>query len=429
LPRPTTDRLVDDVVTPSLSWYSFLHDFIDPGIDTAIDELEATGATGANMAMVYHTARDLLPTNPRRRMRFMTGGTHYYQADRSLYSDRAPAPRVDPELGGSDPARDVVEALANRGLRFDAWVVFGHNSSVGLQRPDLSQRNAFDDVMATDLCPANPIVRERAISIVFDVCRYRPSAIVAESLHFHGLRHGYHHERYLLELGPLAELCLSLCFCEYCCDSARAAGIDVVGVRRFAQDAALEAFDGRGRPDLAELTLDGLRAHLDGQLLAYVEHRCAVVASLAAEAADAAALHGVGLVFLDPSGASKGYADGHPTDAAPAESGWQFGVSTRGLAGNVAAIGMLGYAREVARIESDLDAYQDAIGSTDTVVRLSLRPSHPDLAAAAELAAKLEAATSRGVGIVDLYHFGLVPQASRDMVRAAALGTDVSGSL
>jgi hypothetical protein len=121
------------VATPSLSRYSFLHDFTDPGIDTAIEELEATGA---NMAMVYHTARDLLPTNLRRRMRFMTGGTHYHQPDRSLHPDRAPAPRVDPELGDSDPARDVVDALANRGLRFDAWVVFGHNSSVGPQRPD-----------------------------------------------------------------------------------------------------------------------------------------------------------------------------------------------------------------------------------------------------------------------------------------------------
>jgi hypothetical protein len=121
------------VATPSLSRYSLLHDFTDPGIDTAIEELEATGA---NMAMVYHTARDLLPTNLGRRMRFMTGGTHYHQPDWSLRSDRAPAPRVDPELGGSDPARDVVDALANRGLRFDAWLVFGHNSSVAMQRPD-----------------------------------------------------------------------------------------------------------------------------------------------------------------------------------------------------------------------------------------------------------------------------------------------------
>jgi len=46
-----------------------------------------------------------------------------------------------------------------------------------------------------------------------------------------------------------------------------------------------------------------------------------------------------------------------------------------------------------------------------------------------DLAAKLEAATSRAVGRVDLYHIGLVPQASRDMVRAVALGTVVSGSL
>ena len=415
------------MATPSLSWYAFLHDFTDPGIDAAIDELEATGASGASIAMVYHTARDLLPTNPRRRMRFMTGGTHYYQPESSLYSNALPAPRVDPELDGRDPLRNVVRVLARRSLRFDAWVVFGHNSSLASERPDLAQRNAFGDIIATDLCPANPIGRARAISIVLDVCRYDPSAIVAESLHFHGLRHGYHHERYLLELGPLAELCLSLCFCEHCCDAARAAGIDVGGVRRFAQDAALEAFAGRVRPDMAELTHNDLHPYLDGQLLAFVEHRCSLVASLVAEAADVAALHGVKLVFNDPSGASKGYADGHPTGAPAVESGWPFGVSIGGLAGTVAAIGMLGYARDCARIESDLDGYQDAIGSTDTALRLSLRPSHPDVAAASDLAVKLEVATSRGVGRVDLYHFGLVPQASRDMVRAVATGTAVLG--
>src|SRR5260221_8949160 len=126
-----------------LSWYAFLHDFTDRGIDATLGHLQETGASGANVAMVYHAARDVLPINPRRRLRYMIGGTHYYPADRSLYSDSLPPPRVDPELDGSDPMRDVVDGLDAHHMRFDAWVVFGHDSPIGCERPDLAHHNAF----------------------------------------------------------------------------------------------------------------------------------------------------------------------------------------------------------------------------------------------------------------------------------------------
>ena len=38
--------------------------------------------------------------------------------------------------------------------------------------------------------------------------------MLAESLHYHPLEHGAHHERYFVELGTAARLLLGLCFCD-----------------------------------------------------------------------------------------------------------------------------------------------------------------------------------------------------------------------
>ncbi|MFD0529026.1 hypothetical protein ACFQ1I_22230 [Kitasatospora arboriphila] len=61
-------------------------------------------------------------------------------------------------------------------------------------------------------------------------------AIRAESLHFHGLRHGYHHERYFEDLGPVAEALLGICFCPHCLAAASADGVPAEEVRTAVRD-------------------------------------------------------------------------------------------------------------------------------------------------------------------------------------------------
>ena len=99
-----------------------------------------------------------------------------------------------------------------------AWTIFLHTD-----RPDEHQdcvtRNAFGDRYPSDLCPANPDARAYARALVADVARYDVASIIAESLHYHVLEHGYHHERYFIELGAKARYLLGLCFCEHCLDA------------------------------------------------------------------------------------------------------------------------------------------------------------------------------------------------------------------
>ena len=80
----------------------------------------------------------------------------------------------------------------------------------------LRTADAFGDRYVTELCPANPDVRIYARALAVEVARVGVETIVAESLHYHPLEHGYAHERYFVPLGPRARYLLGLCFCRHC---------------------------------------------------------------------------------------------------------------------------------------------------------------------------------------------------------------------
>lgn len=399
-----------------VAWYTFLHDFTDAGVELWVAEIRDTGATAANVAVVYHTARDVLPRNPRRRLRFMTGGTHYFDPDPTDYPALA-QPLVDPDARGTGAMLAIRDTLRANGLGFNAWAVFCHNSRLAGAQPSLAQRNAFGDGMLTDLCPSNPEVRAYAVAVARQTARLSPDTIIAESLHFHGLRHGYHHERYLFDLGDLAELALSWCFCEHCRSEARADGIDIDQVQRWAMDTATAAFDGTPQHADGELTRSEAVRAGGPEVEGFLDMRSRVVTRLATEVRQAAHAGGSRLAFIDPSGAVKGWATGEPEGRPVPESGWMFGIDIADVAASVDAIEVLGYTRAPQRLASDLADYRDRVGTTP--MRLSMRPAAPDTDDADHLQRKLLLARESGASAVDLYHLGLLPPTAARRVREA----------
>jgi hypothetical protein len=127
----------------------------------------------------------------------------------------------------------------------NAWVVFLHSDRLGFAHPECSTQNAFGDRYLTDLCPSNPEVRAYARALASDVARYGISTILGESLHFHGLTHGYHHERYF-ESWDRRTYLLGLCFCAHCLAAARQAGVDAEMVHRSVRDELERRFAGDG---------------------------------------------------------------------------------------------------------------------------------------------------------------------------------------
>jgi hypothetical protein len=399
------------------SMLAFATDLYDEGFDTVLGNVqERAEVDGLTMAVAYHDARDLFPHNPVHKVRYLEGGAVFFRPDESRYEDLQLQPRVAELARTGDPLGDLCAAAGERGMSVNAWAVFLHSDRLGFTHPECATQNAFGDRYLTDLCPSNPEVRAYACALASDIARYEVSTIFAESLHFHGLAHGYHHERYFEDLGTIGTYLLGLCFCVHCLERAHGAGVDAETVHRSVRDELERRFaDGDGSGSSEELTRGFLAAFGGEQLLEYIDARLETVTSLAAEVSAAAGAD-TSVAFLDLSGAEKGFATGHPTgDAAPTIS-WRMGVDVAALAERCDTIEATGYAADPGRLSLDLDAYQPLLADTSRL-GVMLRPMPPDCRSADNLVAKVALARERGLKRIDFYHYGFCRLRSLDWIR------------
>ncbi len=396
----------------------FAADLAGEGIDTVLDNLELrAGLGGVTPAFVYHAARDVFPHNRAHRVVLQERGAHFFPPDPRLY-DGLVQPAVSPLARERDVLEETCRAAEGRGLAVHAWTVFFHVDRPG-EYPTCAPQNAFGDRDEGDFCPANPDARAYARAVAADVCRYEIQSILAESLHYHGLEHGYHHERYLISLDPLTRFLLGLCFCDHCLAAARGQGVDAERVRAFVRDDLEGALaDGREDASADAPTRASLAAIADGELLGYLDAREATVSSLIAEVADVVEARGRRLVMMDHAGAIKGYATGRPTGGPAADISWLLGVDVRKVSRSCHGIEAIGYVADPARLRLDVEAYRALIGD-ETPFVVCLRPSPPDCDDAANLAEKVSLLRSLGVTRMDFYHYGFLRLSALDWIRTA----------
>ncbi len=397
------------------SLFAFASDLADEGVDTVLSNAQdRAGVAGITPAFSYHALRDVFPHNPVRKVRLLERGQLYFPPDVALYGRLQP--RVDPAALERDVLAETCRAAAARGMRIDAWTIFLHGD-----RPDEHQDcvtvNAFGDRYPADLCPANPDVRAYVRALVADVSRYDVTSIFAESVHYHPLEHGHQHERYLIELGAIARYLLGLCFCEHCLGRAAGAGVDGGRVQAAVRDELGRAFASRDAVVPGELDRGALADVGGGELVAYLDVRAETVTTLAAEAAEVADEAGKRFVFMDPSGAFKGYWTGRPEGGPAAEVGWRFGIDLPALASFCPEVMVLGYAADVARVKLDLETYRGILA--DATVSVALRPCPPDCETPENLTAKLTLARELGLTWAGIYHYGFLRLEALDLIRAA----------
>ena len=409
------------------SAFVFATDLAGEGVDTVLDNLERRGGLGGVMpAFAYHAARDVFPHNPAHRVVLQERGVVFFPPEPALYA----AGPVQPSISALALERDVLgetcRAAAARDLAVHAWTVFLHADRAG-DYPSCSPRNAFGDLYEGDFCPANPDARTYVRALAADVSRYEIETILAESLHYHGLEHGYHHERYLISLDPVTRFLLGLCFCEHCLAAARRRGVDagrVHEVVRAELERALTEGDELGPADGP--TREGLAGIADGELLGYLDARAETVTSLVAEVAEEVDARGRRLVFLDLAGAVKGYATGRPTGGPAAEISWRLGIDIGSVARACHGFEAVGYAAEPERLRLDIEAYRAIVGE-ECALGICVRPSPPDCEEAANLADKVALVRSLGVTRMDFYHYGFLRLGALDWIRAA-LDAETSSS-
>ena len=306
------------------------------------------------------------------------------------------------------PLRALRIATSERGIALSGWTVFCHNTTLGEAHPECTTENAFGERGSpADLCPSHPDVQAYVLALARNVARLGVDEVVAESLHFGTFEHGYHHERSFVTLGGIDRFLLALCFCASCKDRAKQQGVDAEMARVACQQLLTAVLDG-GEPGTDDVTPETVAVYGGGALADYASDRVRTVTELADVVSEAVTEAGSRLVFLDATGAVKGYATGSPRGRLAADDAWQLGVDPVGIGQRVPAYSVLAYARDTARARDDVAAYRSAVGD-ETELRVVLRPCLPDTESAAQLTAKVAAVIAAGADAVDFYHYGLAP--------------------
>ncbi|MFI6508391.1 hypothetical protein ACIBCT_12355 [Streptosporangium sp. NPDC050855] len=397
------------------SLYVYVEDVRGEGMEAVLDRITGYGVRGVTVAAAYHRARDVTP-HGRARVTVRRDGAHFVPpAD--LFDELRLVPPLQ-DGAADEPLAALREATAERGLALHGWTVFLQNTTLGLAEPDVTVRNCFGDRGSpADLCPSHPDVRLYAVALGRAVARQGVDSVVAEALHFGTFGHGYHHERSFVPLGPMDTFLLGLCFCGFCMRRAADLGVNAEVAREECSRIVGAVLDG-APPAQGEVTRAALTAYAGPEVVAYARARSETVTSLVSDVSTAVTAEGSRLVFLDATGAVKGYNDGLPSSGLAAHDSWQLGVDLVALGDLVPSLGVLAYARDAGRVAEDVVAYRRSTGK-DRELRAVLRPGLPDTDSAERLAAKVRAVRAAGADAVDFYAYGLMPYPILDRIPGA----------
>lgn len=268
------------------SVWAYPWDLVDEGVGKALENIrDRAGATGINVATIYHAGKFLHVHNPKRRVFFPRSGTLYFRPNADWHGQLRIAPPVWEE---TESLWDDLHREAERlGLELTAWVLCLHNSGIGFSYSDCTVENAFGDRIYTDLCANNPDVREYLVAVIQDIAvQVSPDRILLEALEYMPFRHGYHHEVIGVPTGPTVDFLMSLCFCSHCLEAAAQRSVDLTAIRSWTRETLDRHFaDPFGTN--TEMSWTELHEAVGGEFSGFLELRQVALTSLLAEIAEA----------------------------------------------------------------------------------------------------------------------------------------------
>ena len=366
-----------------LQLFAYPWDLADEGVEQTVARIRSWGFESIAVAVNYHTAKLLLPHNPKRKVVFPEAGRFYLPLETARYGDERIVPlNSEWSRENGDFWRRLRHACDAEGLSVTAWMIGFHNTTLGYRHPELVCRNAFGDPYYFCLCPSAEAARRYVVGTTAEIAsRSVIDSLFLESYHFMDFEHGYHHEMTGAFLSETSKRLLSYCFCDACMSGGAAFGADMERARA-AVAAALEAeFAGDVPPPAAELD------EAIGPLAAY---RKSVIASLMREIRRAVSKP-IALFTKPPAGCEDN------------------GVDPGQLASCADWIETYCYEPGIGRISAVIEAFSGVVERSK--LRLALRAGYPDVASPDELAARLRHAQSLDLAGVSLYNYGQVPLA------------------
>ena len=358
-----------------------------------LSELKAAGFTGINLALNYHASRDfLLRQGPQ--LEYLSDGFHYYLPDTSKYSSDAIRPSKTDHSPDNKMLEGVLTAAKKLGLDVNAWAVFMHNSGIGFVEPSATVENALGNKFLSELCPSNPRVAQYAYGLVADLSSRGIKSIAMESMHWHGARHGEHHERFFMELSEITEFLFSLCFCPSCIANFDRTGGNGAQLKEKVKQA-LQPFLTDKDPWLGQTVTKAALAEIVGtEILDYLKTREATLAAVYAEIFRIASAPGVEVSYVDQSTLLD------MNSATPLDLSWLVGIDPQSIVNSLTAFEPLVYRKSPAEVAAIYKHYADRL---QTRLKPILRPTFPDNTDEKTLREKVAALAALGAADIDFY--------------------------
>lgn len=358
-----------------------------------IPELQDCGFTGINLALNYHASRDfLLRQGPQ--LEYLLDGFHYYKPDTEKYGENSLLPTSPDHLLNNEMLDSVIDTASTRNFDINAWAVFLHNSAIGMKNPEATVTNVYGNHFLSELCPSNPRVRSYVLGLTSDLCSRGIKSLAMESLHFHGARHGEHHERFFIKMSAATEFLLSLCFCQSCMDHFTQSGGDALRLKAKVV-AALKPFIYEADSWLDKaITKDLLAQILGSEILDYLRSREETLSHLYREVSTIAHAAQVTTRLVDQSTLIDG------ENQNPLELSWLLGIDNVQVRNFVDIYEPLLYRNTPAAVWEIADHYNKSVGGKIVAI---LRPTYPDNTSAENLVKKVHALKSLGISEIDFY--------------------------
>ena len=389
--------------------FAFIHSFSPPNNPSVnINKLQDSGLTGINLALNYHASRDFtLGSTPS--LRYLEDGAHYYQPDLSKYSTGAITPSPDDVYQDNSTLEKIQESGRKAGFDIHAWAVYFHNSAAGKQNPEAVQVNGLGQKLLASLCPSNPSAQGYAIGLTNDLLSRGIKSIAAESIHFHGLIHGEHHERYFIELSEISQYLLGFCLCIYCQSAAESAGADAKKLTSEIS-AALNKLIAADDPWLGqELNIANLVSIFGIDIKTWILGQQRTLVNLHKEITKLAHSAEATLRWVDQSPLIGGL-----------DQSWRIGIDPKGLGQVVDVIEPLLYRQSTSEIIELAKSYLETIQDSKKITAI-LRPTYPDNSSDKELALRINALKNLGIENIDFYLFDVWRERDLEWIKQALI--------
>jgi len=373
--------------------FAFAYTFFREPAEKVIPELKSYGFTGINLALNYHGSRDLL-LRQGPQLEYLADGFHYYKSDAGAYEKDAYKPALTDQLPNNELLNSVIKVAAANDFKVNAWAVYMHNSAIGIASPEAAVTNVFGNKFLSELCPINSAVRGYALGLTKDLVSRGLNGVVAESLHFHGARHGEHHERFFIELSPVSEFLFSLCFCKSCVANYQITGNDAQPLINKVKGLLTEVFQTQDPWLGKQLSKDLLAEVVGPEILKYLSAREEKLAALYEEVVKVSKAAGSVFKLVDQAP----LLDMNSANALG--NSWQVGIDNQLINKIVDRYEPLVYRPDSEGVSA---LAQNYLKNTTAGVTAILRPTYPDSTSRDNLAKKVSSLTNLGISEIDFY--------------------------